>query len=77
MVDKIKILVVDDSLTYRSILSMILRGFQEVMVVGTASNGQMALEKILLLKPDMITLDLEMPVMNGLETLRRLSYLLS
>jgi two-component system, chemotaxis family, protein-glutamate methylesterase/glutaminase len=65
----IRILVVDDSVVIRKLLSDILSGDPGLQVVGTASNGRIALAKIAPLKPDLITLDIEMPVMNGLETL--------
>src|SRR6266436_1630143 len=65
----IRILVVDDSIVIRKLLSDTLSGDRELEVVGVASDGRIALAKIPLLKPDLITLDIEMPVMNGLETL--------
>jgi two-component system chemotaxis response regulator CheB len=65
----IRILVVDDSLVIRRLLSDTLSEDRALEVVGTASDGRIALAKIPLLKPDLITLDIEMPVMNGLETL--------
>jgi two-component system chemotaxis response regulator CheB len=68
----IRILVVDDSVVIRKLLSDTLSGDQALEVVGTASDGRIALAKIPLLKPDLITLDVEMPVMDGLETLAAL-----
>jgi two-component system, chemotaxis family, protein-glutamate methylesterase/glutaminase len=65
----IRILVVDDSIVIRKLLSDTLSGDRALEVVATASDGRIALAKIPLLKPDLITLDIEMPVMNGLETL--------
>jgi two-component system, chemotaxis family, protein-glutamate methylesterase/glutaminase len=65
----IRILVVDDSIVVRKLLSETLSGDPALEVVATASNGRIALAKIPMLKPDLITLDIEMPVMNGLETL--------
>jgi two-component system chemotaxis response regulator CheB len=65
----IRILVVDDSVVIRRLLSDTLSGDRALQVVGTASDGRIALAKIPLLKPDLMTLDVEMPVMNGLETL--------
>jgi two-component system chemotaxis response regulator CheB len=65
----IRILVVDDSVVIRRRLADTLSGDGALEVVGTASDGRIALAKIPLLKPDLITLDIEMPVMNGLETL--------
>jgi len=65
----IRILVVDDSVVIRKLLSDTLSADSTLEVVGAASDGHIALAKIPLLKPDLITLDVEMPVMNGLETL--------
>jgi len=65
----IQVLVVDDSALMRRIITDILRSDPEIIVVGTAKNGQEALEFIPHLQPDVITLDIEMPVMNGLEAL--------
>lgn len=64
-----KILVVDDTLVFRKIISDSLLEIPGVEIVGSASNGKVALEKIKELKPDIITLDIEMPVMNGIEVL--------
>ena len=66
---KIRVLVVDDSVVIRKILTDTLSGDPQIEVVGTASDGHIALAKISQLEPDIITLDVEMPVMNGLETL--------
>jgi len=68
----IRILVVDDSVVVRKLISDTLASDPVLEVVGTASHGRIALAKIPLLKPDLITLDIEMPVMNGLETLAAL-----
>jgi two-component system chemotaxis response regulator CheB len=69
LMNPIRILVVDDSVVIRKLLSETLSEDTAVQVVGVASDGRIALAKIPLLKPDLITLDIEMPVMNGLETL--------
>ena len=63
----IKVLVVDDTIFYRAVVSDILKSFANVEVVGVANNGEIALARIKSLKPDLITLDVEMPVMNGLQ----------
>ncbi len=54
---------------YRKVVGDILAAMPGVEVVGTANNGKIALSRIASLKPDLITLDVEMPIMNGLETL--------
>jgi two-component system chemotaxis response regulator CheB len=68
----IRVLIVDDSVVVRQIISDALKGDPGLEVVGTAQNGRVALEKIPQLKPDVITLDLEMPEMDGLATLTEL-----
>lgn len=68
----IKVLVVDDSAWMRKLISEIIDTIEEMEVVGKARNGEVALKLIETIKPDLITLDLEMPMMNGLETLREL-----
>jgi two-component system chemotaxis response regulator CheB len=67
---KIKVMIVDDSLPFRSILSSVLQGHEQIEVIATAYNGTMAINRIKEGKPDVITLDYEMPDMNGLETLK-------
>ncbi|MGL5063952.1 MAG: protein-glutamate methylesterase/protein-glutamine glutaminase [Microcoleus sp.] len=66
---KIKILVVDDSVVVRRLLTNVLEGDPDLEVVGVAANGKIALAKISQVHPDAIVLDVEMPEMNGLETL--------
>ena len=68
----LKVLVVDDTVVYRKIVTDVLTDLPGVEVVGTANNGKIALSKIFSLKPDLLTLDIEMPVMNGLELLARM-----
>jgi len=65
----VRILVVDDSVVIRKLLSDTLSKEAAFEVVGTAGDGHIALAKISQLHPELITLDIEMPVMNGLETL--------
>ncbi len=67
-----RVLVVDDATIYRHAISQILSSESEIEVVGTAANGRLALEKIPELRPDIVTLDMEMPEMDGLETLHHL-----
>lgn len=70
--EKIKALVVDDTIVYRKIVSDVLRMIPGVEVIGTANNGKIALSKIKSLKPDLITLDIEMPELNGIQVLEEL-----
>ncbi|MCX8059258.1 MAG: chemotaxis-specific protein-glutamate methyltransferase CheB [Spirochaetes bacterium] len=70
MKEKIKVLVVDDSAVMRKLLSEIISSDPEMEIVSTAINGKFALQKLISLKPDIITLDIEMPEMNGLEFLK-------
>ena len=67
---KIKVFVVDDSAFMRGIITKMLESDDEIEVIGSARNGQEAIERIGELKPDVVTLDIEMPVMNGVETTR-------
>ncbi|MGL5103563.1 MAG: protein-glutamate methylesterase/protein-glutamine glutaminase [Plesiomonas sp.] len=66
----IKVLVVDDSVFFRRRVSEILNSHPRIEVIDTASNGRDALEKVQQLKPDVITMDIEMPVMNGIDAAR-------
>lgn len=69
---KIKVLVVDDSAVIRKLLSTIIDSQSDMEVVGTASDPYIAREKIKQLSPDVITLDIEMPRMDGITFLRNL-----
>lgn len=69
---KIRVLVVDDSAVVRKLASEVLASDPDLEVVGTAVDPYVAQEKIAALNPDVITLDLEMPRMDGLTFLRRL-----
>lgn len=68
--DDISVLVCDDSALMRNLISRIIDGVEGMKVVGTAMNGKFALEKIPRLEPDVVVLDIEMPVMNGIEFLQ-------
>ena len=70
MSERIRVLVVDDSALMRKLIPAILERDSSIEVVGTAMDGAFALKKIEELHPDVITLDLEMPRMDGMETLR-------
>jgi two-component system, chemotaxis family, protein-glutamate methylesterase/glutaminase len=69
---KIRVLVVDDAVIVRSRVSKILSSDPQLEVVGVAANGRIALAKIPQVNPDVVILDVEMPEMNGLETLANL-----
>lgn len=68
----IRVLVVDDSVVVRRLIVDALSDDPGINVVGTASNGKIALQKIDELKPDVMTLDIEMPVLDGIGTLKEL-----
>ncbi|WP_432549548.1 protein-glutamate methylesterase/protein-glutamine glutaminase, partial [Kineococcus esterisolvens] len=72
MRERIRVLVVDDSVVVRRIVTDVLASDPVIEVVGTAPNGKVALEKIQQLKPDAVTLDIEMPVMDGLQTIKEI-----
>lgn len=69
---KIRVLIVDDSALMRQVLTEILSQDPEIEVVGAAADPYVAREKILRLKPDVLTLDVEMPRMDGLSFLEKL-----
>lgn len=69
---KIRVLVVDDSVFMRKIISDLIREDERFEVIDTAKNGLEAVEKTVRLVPDVVTLDIEMPQMNGLDALRRI-----
>jgi two-component system chemotaxis response regulator CheB len=70
--EPIKILVVDDSLLMQKVLVDLLQSDSQISVIGTARDGEEALQKIKTLNPDVVTLDIEMPKMNGLTTVRKI-----
>jgi two-component system chemotaxis response regulator CheB len=70
--DRIRVMVVDDSVVIRRLVTQALEQDATIEVVGTASNGAIGLQRIPKFSPDVITLDIEMPDMNGLEMLRRI-----
>src|SRR6516165_10332903 len=67
--DKIRVFLVDDASAVRRLVTSALNRDPALEVVGTAADGQMALNRLAELRPDVVLLDLEMPVMNGLQTL--------
>lgn len=70
MMQPVRVLVVDDSSYVRSVLSRILSSDSEIEVIGSAVNGVEAIEKIRSLKPDVVTMDVNMPRMDGLTALK-------
>jgi len=68
----LRVLVVDDTVLYRKIVSDALATLPNVEVVGSAHNGKAAISKLASLKPDLLTLDIEMPEMNGIQVLEYL-----
>lgn len=69
--ERIRVMVVDDSVVIRRLVTVALEEDPVIEVVGTASNGSIGLQRIPQYNPDVLTLDIEMPEMNGLEMLRR------
>jgi two-component system chemotaxis response regulator CheB len=72
MEEPIKVLIVDDALFMRKAISEILSTDQKLKIVGTAKDGVDGLEKIKELKPDVVTLDIDMPRMDGLSAIRHI-----
>jgi two-component system chemotaxis response regulator CheB len=70
--ERIRVMVVDDSVVIRRLVTQALEQDPLIQVVGAASNGTIGLQRIPLLNPDVITLDIEMPEMDGLEMLRHI-----
>ncbi|WP_116452011.1 protein-glutamate methylesterase/protein-glutamine glutaminase [Blastococcus litoris] len=66
----IRVMVVDDSVVVRKIVTDVLSADPDIEVVGTAVNGRIAVGKLEQLKPDLVTMDIEMPEMNGIEAVR-------
>ncbi|MBM0065137.1 protein-glutamate methylesterase/protein-glutamine glutaminase [Alkalicoccobacillus gibsonii] len=70
--NQIRVLVVDDSAFMRKVVTDILQADPQICVVGTARNGEDATRKNIKLKPDVITMDVEMPVLDGLGALKQI-----
>ena len=69
---RIRVLVVDGSVVARKLVADALAGDPKIEVIGTAANGRIALAMVQQLAPDLVTMDLEMPLMDGIETVRAL-----
>lgn len=69
---KIKVLIVDDSAFMRKLIQDFLTEDPRMTIVGTARNGEDAIKKVNELDPDVVTLDVEMPILNGIEALKRI-----
>ena len=69
---KVRVLVVDDSKFFRRRVTEIINASADLEVVGAAENGEQAIQKVLELRPDVITMDIEMPVMDGISAVRRI-----
>ncbi len=74
---KISVLIVDDHQVVREGLRRIIELDKEISVVGEAQNGQEAIDKAVALTPDVILMDLKMPVMDGITATREISFLVS
>jgi two-component system chemotaxis response regulator CheB len=73
MIQKIRVLVVDDSALMRKLIPQVLQRDPSIEVVGTAMDGSLGLKKIEELRPQVVTLDLDMPRMDGIEMLREIT----
>jgi two-component system, chemotaxis family, protein-glutamate methylesterase/glutaminase len=69
---KLKVLIVDDSVVIRRLVANAVEADPQLELAGVAMDGQMALEKVRLLKPDVVTMDVEMPRMNGIDAVRNI-----
>jgi two-component system chemotaxis response regulator CheB len=69
---RLRVLVVDDSVVIRRLVTEALAADPQIEVVGIAQNGQIAVDRVKELNPDAVTMDIEMPVMNGIEAVRML-----
>lgn len=72
MYEKITVLVADDSALMRKMISDMINSQPDMEVIDTAKNGEITIQKAMNLKPDIITLDVEMPVKNGIEALKEI-----
>jgi DNA-binding NarL/FixJ family response regulator len=73
---KIRVLIVDDDANFRFALTTLLERDERLEVVAAAANGEQALRYALLLRPDIVTMDIEMPIMDGVEATKQIVELL-
>ena len=73
-IGRIRVLVVDDSVVVRRLVVDALSEDPAIEVIGSAANGRLALTKVAQLAPDLVTMDVEMPEMNGIEAVRELRH---
>ena len=71
-IEKVRVLIVDDSIVVREIIREILSSDKEIEVIGEAENGKVAIEKVMETNPDIVLMDIMMPVMDGLEATKRI-----
>lgn len=72
MSEKIKILIADDQKLIREGLKVLLEMEESFMVIGEASNGQQAVDLYIKLRPDIVLMDIQMPVINGVEAIKKI-----
>lgn len=70
--DKIRVLIVDDSAFMRTAIERMLQSDPAIEIAGSAANGREAVEKLVRLRPDVVTMDVEMPIMDGLQALKEI-----
>ena len=71
-VKKIKVLIVDDSAFMRTALERMIKSDPTIEIIGSAANGKEAISKVARLRPDVVTMDVEMPIMDGLQSLKEI-----
>ena len=69
---KIRVVIVDDSAFMRTAIERMLKSDPSIEIVGSAANGMEAIDRTVRLKPDVVTMDVEMPIMDGLQALKEI-----
>ena len=72
LIDMVKVLIVDDLTFMRNAISSILSSDPDIKIIGTARDGQEAIDKAVILKQDVVTMDIEIPKMDGITAFRHL-----